>query len=165
MYAINDSLKAADRLADMQTVVLCVIRPTAIRLDEWTTVHAITKAICKFDDDTSTHQGSLKQVQCVTLTLSIADIVSAVLKQMLLKEVINNCNNQLQGQTSKRLNGLTRRSRLARNLNRQVKKELQRYAVKRLIKKGERNGKSITLLNGKSMDVNPRGLQKKILAK
>jgi hypothetical protein len=52
-------------------------------VDEWTMAHTAAKAVLQFDADIATTPGSLRVIKFVTLSLTTADVLVAVFRQLL----------------------------------------------------------------------------------
>jgi hypothetical protein len=73
----------ADKHRDFQTLAIPVLGIRQDQFDPWTASHAAAKAIVAFDKDTAASPGTLRIITFFTLTLSVADILHVVFRQVL----------------------------------------------------------------------------------
>jgi O-acetyl-ADP-ribose deacetylase (regulator of RNase III)/transposase InsO family protein len=76
-------LTNTDLRKDATTLALPAISTGKLGVDEWTMAHAAAKAVLKFDTDTASSPGSLRVIKFVSLSLTTADVLVAVFKQLL----------------------------------------------------------------------------------
>jgi hypothetical protein len=77
-------LSFADKISDVSTVTIAPIAKQSVGMDQWTLSHTTAKAIYKLDEQRHGNEGQLKVVQFVNLCITDADVLSVVLKQLLL---------------------------------------------------------------------------------
>jgi O-acetyl-ADP-ribose deacetylase (regulator of RNase III) len=75
-----------DAKPDVTSMALPAISTGKFGVDDWTMAHAAAKAVLQFDADTATKPGSLRVIKFVSLSLTTADVLVAVFRQVLKKE-------------------------------------------------------------------------------
>jgi hypothetical protein len=83
---IYQCLLTVDQMSDVSKIIIAPIAIQSVGMDQWTLSHAMFKVICKFDEQTLDSSGKLKAVQFVNLSITDADILCVVLRQLLLQE-------------------------------------------------------------------------------
>jgi hypothetical protein len=71
---------------DVTSLAVPAISTGKLGVDEWTMAHAIAKSILQFDAGTATTPESLRVIKFVTLSLTTADVLVAVFRQLLKNE-------------------------------------------------------------------------------
>ncbi|HSN23116.1 MAG TPA: macro domain-containing protein, partial [Methylomicrobium sp.] len=75
-------LARADSRPDCRTIAIPAISLGIYGADPWTSVHALARAIAKFDQDTALQAGTLTTIKFVALTLTVADTATAVMNEV-----------------------------------------------------------------------------------
>ena len=78
-----NSLVLAENTPDVTAIALPAISGGVFGVDRWSVAQAAADAINRFDADTGDLPGSLKRIYFVNLTLSVADTMSAVFRELL----------------------------------------------------------------------------------
>ena len=158
MQTMYEALLTADKLG-VQSLAIPAVSPAAIGLDEWTIAHAMVKTICKFDEETSTQPGGLRDVRFVSLTITYTDILTVVLKEMLLTDQ--------QPETEKRTDkeadtGQSRQPQAeasAQDAGTPTRNDSQWYEVDRLLQKKRIHGKQWYLVQWADKNEKPSWIQ------
>jgi hypothetical protein len=130
-HTFYNCLCEADKHRDFQTLALLMLVIRQDQFDPWTAAHAAAKTIIAFDNDTAYKPGTLRSITFFTLTLSVADVLHVVFRQVLQD------NTQVQIETHVQ--------REAQQLNSQTTQQepsdTQWYPIKCILKRHKRKGK------------------------
>jgi hypothetical protein len=67
-------------MSDVSKIIIAPIAIQSVGMDQWIPSHALIKALCKFDEQTSDCSSELKAVQFVNLSTTDADVLYVVLR-------------------------------------------------------------------------------------
>jgi O-acetyl-ADP-ribose deacetylase (regulator of RNase III) len=81
--AFYNCLNMIDQSPNFASIVFPAISAGIYGMDGWTVSHAAAKALKQFDADTRQAPGSLRQVEFIMLSLTLADTMSAVCREVL----------------------------------------------------------------------------------
>jgi O-acetyl-ADP-ribose deacetylase (regulator of RNase III) len=81
--AFYNCLTLVDHLPNFTSIAFPAISAGLYGMDGWSVSHAAVEAVKQFDADTQSVPGSLRQIEFIMLSLTLADMVSAVCREEL----------------------------------------------------------------------------------
>jgi len=81
--AFYNCLRLVDQSSTFSSIAFPAISAGIYGMDSWTVAHAAAKAVKQFDVDTQQAPGSLRHIEFIMLSLTLADTVSAVCREVL----------------------------------------------------------------------------------
>ena len=83
-------LKLADGTPGLHSIAFPAISAGFFGMNQWTVAHAAARAVKQFESDTASSPGELLRVELINLTLSMADVMSVVFREVFpVKTAIN----------------------------------------------------------------------------
>ena len=132
-------LRDIDKRTGLTSVSFPAIATDSDGIEPWTAIHATIKAVVQFDEDTAASPGDLRTISFVNLSLSVADTMTVVYRQVLQNE------SDATTPTSETTSQVQLRE--PANLNDQSNDQSDWYAISGILKHQKRRGKDWYLVS------------------
>ena len=137
-------LRNTDSRAGLTSISFPAIATETSGIEPWTALHAAVKAVAQFDEHTAASPGDLRCICFVNLTLSIADAMTVVCRQVFQNQpeptiATDEVTPQVQSQKST-------------NIDDQTSKQSEWYAISGILKHQKRKGKDWYLVSWQGSD-------------